>query len=154
MNKICVKCREVKPSTIDNFIFNICRECNKKRQREWYQKNKKILYKKNKQRRLIYGKDRINQWRQKWILNNKEKNKEIIRKSSLRWYYKNKEFAIDQGKKRSKIHTKNMTDKYIKFLITKKSSYLKSNDIPPELVQAYRLNLILKRLIRKKGINY
>lgn len=148
IDKTCTRCKETK--TVDNFIFNICKECRKKTQKEWYQKNKKILYEKNKQRRLIYGKDKIKQWNDKWLSKNKEKYKEIARKSSIRWYYKNRKFIINRIGEYNKKQAKNMTDKYIKFLIRKRSHDLKSTDIPFELIQAYRLNLTLKRLIREK----
>jgi len=45
----------------------------------------------------------------------------------------------------SQKHRVEMSDMYIKSLMTKKSKHLKSEDIPDELVQAYRENLKLKR---------
>jgi len=43
-----------------------------------------------------------------------------------------------------------MSDMYIRGLITKKSKDLKPKDIPAELVELYRLNLKLKRLLRQE----
>ena len=45
----------------------------------------------------------------------------------------------------SKKHRNEMSDMYIRSLITKKSKNLKSEDIPDELVIAHRENLKLKR---------
>ena len=53
--------------------------------------------------------------------------------------------------KKSKInsqkHRIEMSDMYIKSLMTKKSKTLKSEDIPDELVNAHRENLRLKRIL-------
>ena len=48
----------------------------------------------------------------------------------------------------SQKHRDEMSDMYIRSLITKKSKGLKPEDIPEELVELYRLNLKLKRLLR------
>ena len=45
----------------------------------------------------------------------------------------------------SQKHRIEMSDMYIRSLITKKSKHLESKDIPDALVQAYRENLKLKR---------
>ena len=45
----------------------------------------------------------------------------------------------------SRKHRTEMSDMYIRSLITKKSKYLKPEDIPDELVIAHRENLKLKR---------
>ena len=49
----------------------------------------------------------------------------------------------------SQKHRDEMSDMYIRSLMTKKSKTLKSKDIPKELIEQYRVNLILKRELRK-----
>ena len=49
------------------------------------------------------------------------------------------------SKKNSQKHRDEMSDMYIKSLITKKSKDLKPDDIPDSLVMAHRENLKLKR---------
>ena len=49
------------------------------------------------------------------------------------------------AKVNSRKHRSKMSDMYIRSLMTKKSKHLKSEDIPDELVQAYKENLRLKR---------
>ena len=49
------------------------------------------------------------------------------------------------SKKNSQKHRTEMSDMYIRSLITKKSKHLNSKDIPDALIQAYRENLKLKR---------
>ena len=48
----------------------------------------------------------------------------------------------------SQKHRAEMSDMYIKSLITKQSKSLKPEDIPDELVAAYRANLKIKRLLK------
>ena len=55
-----------------------------------------------------------------------------------------------QSKINSQKHRDEMSDMYIRGLITKKSKDLKPEDIPAELVELYRLNLKLKRLLRQE----
>jgi hypothetical protein len=45
----------------------------------------------------------------------------------------------------SQKHRTEMSDMYIRSLITKRSTYLKPKDISDDLVKCYRINLALKR---------
>ena len=79
-------------------------------------------------------------------------------RQSLEW----KSEKARQGKgtkhaERSKINSQksrdNMSDMYIRSLITKKSKSLKPEDIPGELVKIHRISLRLKRELRAiKGV--
>ena len=55
--------------------------------------------------------------------------------------------------KQSKINSQRqrdeMSDMYIRSLITKKSKTLNPEDIPKELIEKYRVSLMLKRVLRK-----
>ena len=53
-----------------------------------------------------------------------------------------------QSKINSQRHRDNMSDMYIKSLITKKSKTLKPKDISDRLVKLYRISLDLKRKLR------
>ena len=78
-------------------------------------------------------------------------NKEVLaRRKKTGW--KNEKKRQGPGSKHSVLskiisqkHRVEMSDMYIKSLMTKKSKHLKPEDIPDELVQAYRENLKLKR---------
>ena len=74
-----------------------------------------------------------------WRDNNKEKYLSRQRERSR------KESAKKTRKIRSQKHRTEMSDMYIRSLMTKKSKHLNSKDIPDALVQAYRENLKLKR---------
>ena len=51
----------------------------------------------------------------------------------------------------SQRHRDECSDMYIRSLITKKDKHLKPEDIPIELVEAWRVNLLLKRQLRKNN---
>ena len=77
----------------------------------------------------------------------KKKNKgKYLARQRKRW--------VDNDEKRaankivSQKHRTEMSDMYIKSLMTKKSKTLKPEDIPDELVNLYRENLKLKRLLK------
>lgn len=74
-----------------------------------------------------------------WRDNNKEKYLSRQRERSR------KKNAKKTRKIRSQKHRTEMSDMYIRSLMTKKSKHLNSKDIPDVLVQAYRENLKLKR---------
>ena len=74
-----------------------------------------------------------------WRKNNPKKVKAYEKK---RWRTTDKK---EKDLKRAFNHRLNMSDSYIRELMTKKSKSLNSKDIPDELVQAYRENLKLKR---------
>lgn len=53
------------------------------------------------------------------------------------------------SKKLSQKHRDEMSDMYIRSLITKKWDGMKSEDIPQDMVEAYRVSLALKRELKK-----
>ena len=58
------------------------------------------------------------------------------------------------SKLNSQRHRNEMSNMYIRSLMTKKSTTLKPEDIPDELVEMYRINLQLKRTLQSiKPIN-
>ena len=74
-----------------------------------------------------------------WRKNNKDKYLARQRERS------SDEHSKKVRKIRSQKHRDEMSDMYIRSLITKKSKSLKPEDIPDELVAAHRENLKLKR---------
>ena len=59
---------------------------------------------------------------------------------------RNEEMKI-KSKIRSKTNRKNLTDSYIRDLITMQNTDLKPKDIPDELIKLWRINLKLKRAL-------
>jgi len=78
-----------------------------------------------------------------WRLNNIEKARNYDRNR----VYKNNGKKIAQNKKRSRLDRKTMSDSYMRELITKKSN-LKPEDLSNEFIEAYRVNLKLKRALK------
>ena len=64
---------------------------------------------------------------------------------------RNKEMKI-KSKMRSKQHRLDMTDSYIRDLITMQNTNLKPEDIPNNLVELWRINLKLKRALKLTAI--
>lgn len=67
---------------------------------------------------------------------------------SKNWHANNKEKSIDQRKKYNRFQVDNLTDIYIKGVLTRFGG-LHSNDIPQELIDMKRKQLLLLREIRK-----
>tara|TARA_Y100001951_G_C11145195_1_gene185920 strand:- start:123 stop:497 length:375 start_codon:yes stop_codon:yes gene_type:complete len=59
---------------------------------------------------------------------------------------RNKEMKL-KSKLRSKTNRRNLTDSYIRDLITMNNTSLKPKDIPQKLVDAYRIQVKLKRIL-------
>ena len=83
-----------------------------------------------------------------------DKTTELWRKNNKDVYLANQrersrgKYAKKVRKIRSQKHRTEMSDMYIRSLMTKKSKYLNSKDIPDELVKIHRENLKLKRLLK------
>ena len=56
---------------------------------------------------------------------------------------------LEYNRKNTKKQRDNLDDCYIRKLISTKSLYLKPDDIPDEYIKAHKINLKLKRLLRK-----
>ena len=52
------------------------------------------------------------------------------------------------SKLNSREHRRKLSPMYVRSLITKKSKYLNSDDIPDEMVEIHTLNLKLKRMLK------
>ena len=85
-----------------------------------------------------------------------DKTTELWRKNNKDLYLANQrersrgKHAKKVRKIRSQKHRTEMSDMYIRSLITKKSKILKSEDISDEFIIVYRENLKLKRFLRKQ----
>lgn len=63
----------------------------------------------------------------------------------MNWYLKHHEKEIGKRKVRQKKHTDNLTDNYLKHKIHQ-ALHIHKEDIPVELILAYRSFILLKRL--------
>jgi hypothetical protein len=81
--KICIKCGEELPATLENFhkhgngLRNDCKVCNNKKKKQWHEENKEYVIIKN---RNWYSKNKEIQYKRhkKW----RKENKEIVNKSA------------------------------------------------------------------------
>ena len=72
------------------------------------------------------------------------------RRKARGWDYDSNRYGKDSkhakdAKKNSQRHRDELSDMYMRGLIVKKTKGLKPEDIPIDLVKAYRVNLMLKR---------
>ncbi len=151
MNKKCSKCGEVKPLSEFNKSksrkdrhADWCKECLNIYSKAYRKANpEKILaynkaYRKaNPEKILAYSKayykvnkEKLNDYSKEWAVNNPEKRKVSVNKNAL----KNK---------------KELSDNYVKRLFIQRTS-LTASDIPPELIEIKRQQLILKRLLKQQ----
>jgi hypothetical protein len=78
-------------------------------------------------------------------------NKEKIIERTKEWRSKNKTRYNKSVNNSKKIYGDNLTDYYIKQLLTKRQPELSYSDIPQELIDLKRKELLLKRKIKNNG---
>lgn len=174
--KTCTKCHENKP--ISDFLKHTgkCKSCRSAYTKEYKKINKEKIrvakrlyrktakYKEKKKQYRIRHKEEIKIRQKNWYENNKEKllfkHAEYRRKNapfhwSREWYSNYKKISKDQylkllNKKRkySKVQSEILSDRYISSLI--KDNYKIKCKIPNELIESYRQQIKVKRLLKKK----
>lgn len=107
-----------------------CRKCMQELHKNNYNKNKNELYEK--------------------IKKYKQENKDLVRKWKRDFFVKNREKYLPskrlRDRERHKKGVKDLTDDYLKHLISKRSS-IKYSDIPKSLIELKRCLLMTKRKI-------
>ena len=126
MIKICIKCNKIKPIT------------------EYYKHST------SKDKRSYDCKSCAYIAKKQWNKNNPKMYKAQIarRKFAPGWLYS---YSHKNKINKQRKNVKNLSDTYIKQLITSKGTVgenLDSKDIPDELIKAHRLNLKLKRALK------
>ena len=74
------------------------------------------------------------------------KNPEKVKAYELKRWRSGKKRKDDLA--RTRKHRVEMSDSYIRELITKKYKNLEANDIPKDLVDIYKMNLAIKRILK------
>lgn len=140
--KICTKCKVEKDESMFYRTYTRktafswwCRDCVRK-----YNSNNKDKIKKRKANYYVKNKDKINEYGANYRANNKDKNRE--RMASYR------EANRDKIRERSASDRKNLEKKYLIVLIRHKST-LKVKDIPAELIEAKRMQMLINRTIKE-----
>jgi hypothetical protein len=165
--KICIVCNKLKSiDKFDSYISIKCKGCYKK---EYYIKHKEKILKKSKERyiklfsnRTDEIKKKAREYRAQWRKNNPDKRKaedkkkynsvkadpikyakqlESVKKSKKKYNYSTLEQTYRDKSK------KNLTDNYVKRTLLYSIVKLSYSDIPQELVELKRKQLILKRQI-------
>ena len=165
--KICNVCNKLR--SIDKFASYISIKCESCYKRDWYIKNKEKSLKKSKERYIKLFSNRTDEikkkereYRAQWRKNNPDKQKAAKKKkyacvkADAIKYAKQLE-ATKKAKKKYKYveleqryrdkSKENLTDNYVKRILLSTIVKLSYSDIPQELVELKRKQLILKRQI-------
>ena len=118
-----------------------CTKCKIEKDISMFYKNKYRTDKKQSHCKICHNEATI-----KWRKNNPDKYSKY--NCSPR---RNKEMKI-KSKMRSRTNRRNLTDSYIRDLITMQNASLKPKDIPDNLVKFWRINLKLKRALKLTAI--
>ena len=89
--------------------------------------------------------------RKEWVKNNPEKYKAQLERRKSNPWYKDKKHLMPKIKHQRQLR-RDLCDKYVKQLICSKGTIgenIDPNDIPAELIEAYRIHIKLKRILNK-----
>jgi len=126
-------------------FYYTCKICNNYSKKMYATRNRKKLSENNKEYRKK-NRDKYNSWARKYF----KKNRSIISERANKKYNNDdffKKRALENTKKSMKKLRENISDSYVKSLITR-DSLLTSKDIPLFLVEIKRMQIILKRELK------
>jgi hypothetical protein len=115
----------------------------KERDRAYYENNTTAISERRRdyrEKNIDACKERERAWREK----NREKLKDTVRRTRE----KNRERIRDRERDRTGKEVAELTNTYVKDVLRRHTG-LRSSDIPPELIEAKRLEIKLKRLIKE-----
>lgn len=124
-------------------------------EREWRKNNPK----KSRERSQRYNDSHPN-WRKEYYAKNREyfigrsvkwqnENKERYLKRLKEWKMKNYDAHLQHERKRNKTKVENLSDDYVvKLLKGKDKGKLRSKDVPTELIEAKRMQILIQREIK------
>jgi len=163
MLKRCPKCGEVKDLETGFFKTKkkyhkdghryYCKKCEAKIQKEWSQKNREKVNKKN----LLWrerNREKARECSSKWAINNPEKvkanynewlkhNKEKVKALNTAWYKINSERMKEEGRKK----VLDLNDSYIKKMVIARLG-LTRDEVTPEIIKLKRSIILLHRELK------
>lgn len=167
--KTCSKCRKDKPPAAFEKKGARCKECASEYRRQYYAANREKI-KVQHQKYVTENREKHNEWSRKWAAANRDKRAQISRnynaanreKTARRKRHYNAEnrkkiadywlrYKASNPNKRAEAN-KRYAEKLPDALVAKRlirNTNLTRADIPPELLEAKRLQLKLKRLARE-----
>ena len=130
----------------------------KAKRKEYYEANKekiiakgKVYVEANREKTLAYKKQWYQDNKEQFLIKvkeYKEKNKEHLEAARKVWLLANHEHVKDVKKAYVKKQIDMVSDYYVRTKL-RKGTALKSKDIPQELVEAKRLNILIKRKLNE-----
>ena len=118
--------------------------------REWRKNNPKLSRERSRRWRKLHGKEHYQENKQMFIANAvrwQKENKERYIKRVKEWKMKNYNAWLQNERERHKTKVENLTDDYVVKLLKGKGKLL-MKDIPKELIEAKRLQILIQREIK------
>jgi hypothetical protein len=154
------QCRKCLSIYVKNYYLNN-KENIKKKSSTYYAKNKEKI---NESNNLRYQKNktRYTEIQKKWIENNPEKVKGYRKTSNINrlgkykdiqklWVINNLEAVKEYRKTLKKFNSENLTDSYVRGILQKRTQ-ISGGDLPQELVEVKRVQILINREIRNKNV--
>jgi hypothetical protein len=118
--------------------------------REWRKNNPELSRERSRRWRKLHGKEHYQENKQMFIANAvrwQKENKERYIKRVKEWKMKNYNAWLQNERERHKTKVENLTDDYVVKLLKGKGKLL-MKDIPKELIEAKRLQILIQREIK------
>jgi len=118
--------------------------------REWRKNNPELSRERSRRWRKLHGKEHYQENKQMFIANAvrwQKENKERYIKRVKEWKMKNYNAWLQNERERHKTKVENLTDDYVVKLLKGKGKLL-VKDVPKELIEAKRLQILIQREIK------
>lgn len=119
-------------------------------EREWRKNNPELSRERSRRWRKLHGKEHYQKNREMFVANVirwQKENKERYRKRLKEWRIKNHPECIEKERLSRKKATDKLTDGYVVRLLKDKGKLL-VKDVPKELIEAKRLQILIQREIK------
>jgi hypothetical protein len=152
MSKTCNKCFEIKPlifyhknKSMKDGHHGMCKECRSKHD-NWASRNKAHCSLRAKK---YYENNKItcSEGAKNWYMNNKDRRMQL----NKIWVSDNLEKVRINMKKQNKKSRDTLDDNFIKSQIVQRTK-IKRKDIPKDLIELKRVQLLINREIRNKNV--
>ena len=137
--KVCTKCKVEKDEALFSKNRSKCKDCWKEYNAGWRAENKDNV-RKQIAKYYLENKDKIKEINVKWRAENKDK----LRKNAAKWKAENKTKYYEYHAK----YRENLADGYVAGRIIQ-GTILKAKDIPIELIEAKRMQIMIHRKIKE-----
>lgn len=153
--KVCSKCGHEKP--LDAYPFDkrnrdgrwgSCKGCAAAALKAWKSTNAERVKEQAKERAARYRAEKpdlVRARQQRWRDTHPERARDVSRD----WWRRNRDSANDRSKEAYRKRAEALTNSYVKHVLLA-NHWIKNVDVPHSLIEAKRVQLQIKRLIKEK----